>query len=416
MAAGALALLEDDPQRAAHVVARAVAGLPYAMKVYDPDGNYPEGPGYWNYGTTFNVIAISLLESALGNDFGLSRSPGFMQTGAFMLHTLGPTLKHFNFSDCGTGASFAPAVPWFAARTHRPELMWFQWNLLDREVTRVRATKGKTQMDRVFPLAILWAEPGQQPKAPAANAWFARGENPLAIFRTSWTDPHAVYLAIKAGTPAASHAHMDIGSFVLDAGGERWSLDLGAQDYNALEQRGIALWSRGQNAERWKIFRYHNRAHSTLLINDEEQVATSKAAISDFSPNPDNMCATVDLSQTYAGQLANAIRRFSLAGDGLVTIEDALKAGESSAQVRWGMVTTAKLIPDGHGKAWLEQNGKRMRLEVASPANVSIKSWPANPPPRDFDAPNPGVSIVGFEHEMKPGESAVLKISLRLQP
>jgi hypothetical protein len=64
MVAGALALAEENPKRAAEVVSRALAGLPYGMKVYDPDGNYPEGPGYWNYGTTFNVLVIALLESA----------------------------------------------------------------------------------------------------------------------------------------------------------------------------------------------------------------------------------------------------------------------------------------------------------------------------------------------------------------
>ena len=204
---------------------------------------------------------------------------------------------------------------------------------------------------------------------------------------------------------------MDIGSFVLEARGVRWSMDLGAQDYNGLEQRGIALWSNAQNSERWKIFRYHNRAHSTLLVNDEEQVVASKAAISDISADPRDACATVDLTETYAGQLTRAVRRFALSQDGRVTIQDDLKAADSRAHIRWGMVTAAKLNPDGPGKAWLEQNGKRMRMEILSPANAAIKSWPADPP-RDYDAPNPGVSIVGFEQDLKAGDSVILKISL----
>jgi len=33
---------------------------------------FSEGPGYWTYGTTYNVLLVAELESALGSDFGLS--------------------------------------------------------------------------------------------------------------------------------------------------------------------------------------------------------------------------------------------------------------------------------------------------------------------------------------------------------
>ncbi len=233
------------------------------------------------------------------------------------------------------------------------------------------------------------------------------------MLRTSWTDADAVYVAIKAGTPSASHAHMDIGSFVLDAEGTRWSLDLGAQDYNALEQRGIGLWNGQQGSERWRIFRYHNRAHSTLLVNDAEQVVSSKAPISEFSPDPKNAFAVVDMSATYANQLASAIRRFSLEADKRVTIEDKLTGGSEAAKVRWGMVTPATLKIESPNRGWLEQSGKRLRLEVLSPPGAALQSWPADPPPNDYDARNPGVSIVGFTVPVGAGEKATLKVILQ---
>jgi len=232
MVAGALALLEDNPGRAAEVVSRALAGLPHAMKVYEPDGTYPEGPGYWNYGTTYNVALIAMLEPALGTDFGLSQRPGFLKTGEFPLQMTGPTGSYYNFSDCGAHTSFSPAMVWFASRTHRPELLWFEEGLLQREVR-------ESKHDRFFPLAILWMDAKLQRAEPAVRNWYGRGPNPLAVFRTSWTDPNALYLAIKAGSPGASHGHMDIGSFIMEADGVRWSLDLGAQNYHTLESRGL---------------------------------------------------------------------------------------------------------------------------------------------------------------------------------
>ena len=65
-------------------------------------------------------------------------------------------------------------------------------------------------------------EGGPERQEPATLNWLGQGQNPLAVFRSSWTDPNAVFLAIKAGTPSASHAHLDIGSFLLDADGVRW--------------------------------------------------------------------------------------------------------------------------------------------------------------------------------------------------
>lgn len=413
MVAGALALLEDNPERAAQVVRRALVGLPDVMKVYDPDGTYPEGPGYWNYGTSFNVMLISMLESVFGTDFEVSRSPGFLKAGDFLLNIIGPTRHSFNFSDCGSGTGFSPAMTWFAARTGRPELMWFESELLERELASIRRSQGRNQGDRYFPLVLLWAKAGLKRKEPAALNWLGQGQNPLAVFRSSWTDPNAVFLAIKAGTPSASHAHMDIGSFVLEADGVRWSLDLGAQDYNKLEQRGVSLWDSRQGAERWSIFRYHNRGHSTLLIDDAEQVVASQAPISEFSADPKNAFAVVDLSATYAGQVAGATRRFALQPDRGVVIEDQLTGGLKPAKVRWGMVTPARLKVAGANRAWLEKDGKRLQLEVLAPATVTIESWPADHPPRDYDSPNPGVSVVGFTAPIQAGEKLRLKVVLR---
>jgi len=403
MLAGALALLEENPTRAAEVVSRALKGLPYAMKVYEPDGAYPEGPMYWNYGTTYNVVLISMLESALGTDFGLSQTPGFLKTGEFPLQMTGPTGNYYNFSDCGNGVVFSPAMLWFAARTQRPELLWFEEGLLRREAR-------ETQHDRFFPLTLLWLDPKLHRTEPPVKNWCGRGTNPLAVFRTSWTDPNALYLAIKAGSPSASHGHMDVGSFILEADGVRWSLDLGRQGYHELESRGFGLWDGRQGGERWKLFRYHNRGHSTLLVDDNEQVLKSRAPITEFSA--ERMTAVVDLTATYAGQLASAIRRFSVEGNRRVVIEDRLKAGTKPEHVRWAMVTPGTLKPGG----WLEKDGKRLRIEVLSPAGAKLRVWQADPPPHDFDEPNPGVSVVGFTAPLAEGQDATWKVVLQCEP
>ncbi len=81
--------------------------------------------------------------------------------------------------------------------------------------------------------------------------------------------------------------------------------------------------------------------------------------------------------------------------------------------VRWGMVTAATLKNDRPGRTWLESNGKRLRLEVLSPASASLQVWSADPPPHEYDARNPGISVVGFTVPVEPGQKLALKVALR---
>ena len=69
MVMGALATAEDEPQLAAHYVAQAIASNPRVLKSYAPDGIYPEGPSYWAYGTTSQVMLASSLRSRIGQRF-----------------------------------------------------------------------------------------------------------------------------------------------------------------------------------------------------------------------------------------------------------------------------------------------------------------------------------------------------------
>ncbi len=405
MMAGALALLEDNPGRAAEVVARAIAGLPYAMKVYVPDGTYPEGPGYWGYGTTFNVMAIAMLESALGTDFGLTQGEGFLKTGDFMLHMTGPSLRPYNFSDCGSGMGSSAAMHWFAARARRPDWLWFELPLLDRDIADVKASGGGAP-DRTFPLTLIWAAAMEKPAVPATTAWLGRGPNPLAAFRTSWTNPASAWIAVKAGTPSASHGHMDVGSFIYEAEGVRWALDLGMQGYHAMESRGLNIWDNRPGSDRWRIFRYHNRAHNTLTVDGMEQVVKGRAEIA-----VDAGVASMDLAALYAGQLTSARRRISLQPDGRAVVADEVRGGAAARTVRWTLVTPGVLEPDGDHAGWLEAGGRRLRIEVDGPAGLKLATAPAKGP-KEFDEPNRGVHLVGFDVAVPAGARVEWRVIL----
>lgn len=53
----------------------------------------------------------------------------------------------------------------------------------------------------------------------------------LGSFRSSWLDNNATWLAFKGCRGHYSHNDLDGGTFVLEMGGVRWAVDLGADSY-----------------------------------------------------------------------------------------------------------------------------------------------------------------------------------------
>ncbi len=259
---------------------------------------------------------------------------------------------------------------------------------------------------------LLWWD-GEPPPPPSQPLhWHGDGINPLATHRSSWTDPDAVFLAVKAGMPAANHGHMDIGSFVLEADGVRWSIDFGMQSYHHMEERGLNIWDRSQESERWDIYRYHNRSHSTLVVNDAGQAVHARAPITRFSDDPAFPHTVMDMSAVYAEQLASAERGFALLPDGRVVIQDEIAAGSEAATVRWAMTTRATITDVAPGSAMLlQERMKQLRFQVLSPAAVAIEEF-STEPPNEWDAPNPGTRQVGFHVDLEPETAATIVVVL----
>ena len=102
---GALAIADEKPELADQMIGLCLKSLPNGLKAYRPAGAYPEGPGYWVYGTTFTVLTILGLDSALGHDFDIHKSKALEPTVEYRLHMEGPSHLFFNYADSGLGAS-----------------------------------------------------------------------------------------------------------------------------------------------------------------------------------------------------------------------------------------------------------------------------------------------------------------------
>lgn len=407
LAFGAIAVAESEPEWAQKIIDRAIDKVRLPMRHYAPDGAYPEGPGYWGYGTLFNVLLIGGLESTFGTDYGLSQMPGFMQTGTYEMQMVSPLIKHFNYMDNSYEPESSSAPFWFYSKTQDPSVLCQQVSILQRDTAK------KYLKDRVLPAMLIWGAgaPMEKAVAPQETFWAGRGNTPVCVMRSGWGDPNARFVGVKLGLPSINHGHMDVGSFVFEADGVRWAIDLGSEDYNTTETRGVDLWNMAQQSQRWDVFRYNNRSHNTLTFNDKLQRVNGSAQIIESDSATARRFVKTDLTPVYAGQVDKVERTISLVDNDYLLIEDEITAGKNYTRMRWTLMTraTPKILSDN--TVMLEQDGKRCLLKIESETPI-VWRFEKTPTVNTFDSPNPDVTMVVFDTDLKRGETQYVRAQL----
>lgn len=404
MTYGALAIWESDTTLASEIISRACESIVLPMKDYQPDGAYPEGYGYWGYGTSFNVMFLSAYEKAFGKKFEGAGVEELLKTPYYMVNMTGPSGKCFNYSDNGSGAGVHPAMFWLSGRINDFSVLYEEKKFLG---------KVKSASDRLLPAILIWTSGINTSliTAPVKLMWTGNGKNPVALMRTSWSEPYAIYMGLKAGSPKVNHGHMDVGSFVMESDGERWAIDFGPQNYNSLEQKGVDLWNMSQTSQRWEVFRYNNFVHNTLTVNGQLQRVDGKATFISSSDAENFMNAVMDMSSVYSKELKSALRGAGIADKKYVIVRDEIEPITDNSVVKWTMLTSASVNITGPSAAELTMNGKKLIIKVNEPSQVTMKTWSTDPP-HDYDAPNPGTILVGFEATIPAGGKTAIEVFL----
>lgn len=407
MAYGALAVWKQEPELASTILNRAIGKIAIPMKHYAPDGAYPEGVGYWEYGTSFNVMFLSAVEKIFGSDFGLSQSPGFLKTGEYVLNMVTPQLKNFCYSDNGANAFLTSTLFWFYDKTKDPSILYNQALLYKQN------GRNKIKGNRLAPAMLIWGASASlsNPVKPSSLFYVGKGDSPVCSMRSDWEDPEAIYVGVKLGSPSVNHAHMDIGSFVFEADGVDWGIDMGGEEYNSLETKGVELWGSQQDAQRWDVFRYNNFAHNTLSFNQKLQTAKGNAVIGQYSDQPDNMYVSSDLTPVYAGQVKTAKRTVSLKEKKYVVVEDQIETVKHFTKMTWSMATPASATVLSDRVMLLEKDGKKLYIKVESDTPVRWSVTPAKSA-FSYDSDNPGISLIRFDTDLKVNDKQTIRVSL----
>jgi hypothetical protein len=380
MAIAAEAIRERDPGRCDAIIRRGKELVESCRTFYEPDGAYPEGPSYWHYGTNYHVIVLAARES-LGQPADV---PDVLhRSGDFMRHVTGPTRFSFNFADGNAYLETpSPAQSWIASRFKDPGQARHVRDLLERALRKGPGSGAAGDL-RFFPLHLLWLpeEPKEDRAASRVTSAAFKGEQAFAFFRTAWT-PDAAWLAIKGGTGAASHGHLDAGVFVYEAAGIRWFHDMGKDDYNMPGYFG---------KQRWNYFRLTNLSHNTLVIGGKLQAAPKEGCpvVMEASGHQ----AGIDLTTAYAGQVESVRRRATFDPvNGSVTLSDSIV--KPAGPVRWAVIT--KAAPEFEGeRVILEEAGKRLVLTRRDRSGGAWETYSLKPPTEREDQ-NEGYHLIGF--------------------
>ncbi len=361
----ASAIYESYPANCASYLASVVKNIQCALNVLTPSGAYPEGPGYYTVGTQFAVIALDTLQSVLGTDFGLSEIDGFRDCGSYLL-TMNGNLRTFNFGDGGSSFSNGAFLHWFANRYHMPELSAYQ---------QIGA-----QNDEV--LSLIWYNPDLVADYTAGDRQldrllYSNEYESVAAFRSN--NAAGIYAAIKSGNNQSNHSDLDAGTFVLEALGQIWMEELGAENYNL-----PGYWGMYKGSNRWKYYRKRTEGQNLMVLNPDAyggQDHDAKCQILDYESGYDGGYATVDLTDAYDGSGGSSFKRGLLLFDNRsrVLVRDEITCSKTSTAYWFGHTKAAITLSSDSKTAELTLNGKTLLAQIASPSNAKFTVMDAEP-------------------------------------
>lgn len=464
IAMGAIAVWEDNVEQSSELLDKCLETNGKSLERYSPEGAYPEGYSYWEYGSSFQMLLISSLESAFGSDLGLMEGHDrFFKSGTFMMMMGTPSHHVYNYFDCGgRNKTFMFPLAWMAWKTGEKELLYPEIQLCRK--------RGSSHLssDRLFPMFLIYGSRllatadgasgsaavaagsargasgtaavaagsalsasgtpavaagtarsasgsisslGDVP-VPDRNYYVCSGLEPLFIFRSGWTSEDDTYFAVKGGCATDSHGHVDAGSFIFESDGVGWALDLGMQDYHQLESRGVDLWNIRPGSQRWDVFRISEYSHNVMTVNGSRADVNFRASFSKVWQKRSRKGVEIPMTGFYGGQLDSALRTVWLDRKDNLHVKEEFVGGDSTRVLRWVFCTEAECRILGPSLIELKKDGKVRHLRLSTRHYASPRVYEAKGS-HDYDAPNPGLSLVGFEiKRVLPHEKVTLHFTL----
>ncbi|WP_113673684.1 discoidin domain-containing protein [Vallitalea guaymasensis] len=346
----ALAIGDEESDVSGKALERAITSFGKGIITeYGPDGAWGEGPTYWQYALEYIALGLGTLNSALGQDYDISKVEGLNETAHYIAHVSGPQ-GIFNYGDSPSGA----------LKLRVPELFYLGKLLNDDSITKLGLKMLDDSKKNGCVYDLIWYNTSVTSKELDLPLDSKFRDPDLALMRGSWIDPLSTYIGFKAGKAYMSHGHMDIGNFVFHANGEQWAIDIGTDNYVP----GYFNY----DTDRFHFYRTRPDGHNTFVINPDQQYQQAYKAnneITTFKSNKNGAYAIADLTPAYNRHVNSAKRGVMLTSFRETMIVQDQITMKAPSDYYWFMHTEANINIQKDGKeVILTKNGKQLLVKI----------------------------------------------------
>ncbi len=417
---GALAVADETGYESyAGLIKSGIDSMEYAFPTFSPDdGGWKEGPGYWAFMMDMMPMYLSSMKTALGTHYGIMDYEGIRKTGYYGIYMLTPNGWN-NTQDCALNDQ---------ALSNFPELFFYGNYFKDEKLSAYRYMQIQQPKQSSTVKDLLWYTP------PSAGSYetifnqldttFRSDNSGDVVFRSGFFENSKNYLGISAGKNRFNHGQIDAGSFVYEAAGERWSVELGRENYSVPGYWRYDNNNNGGTRSRWDYYRCRAEGHNTFVVNPNripnapaDQELLNEIPIMSMDSNG---TATIDMTNAYTNYVSNAERKFEFnktSGDLIITDKITFNTPNGN-DLYWFMHTDAliKLAADGKS-AILNKNGKALKVSILDNTHtfgempaVPINGSP-NPPEQSANA---GVTKLFIHNNNAGGNNYLVKVSMKV--
>lgn len=378
---GSVALADVEPALAEELLGYAIKSIKACANEFVPDAGYQEGIMYWKYATTNLILGAACIESAFDDldalpeleepfKYDILQYEGIEHIGNFATYLNGPA-GAFNCGDAVPDPVTSAGLMYVAKRLGKPEYVQHHFNYMSPY----------DSMDQIIE-TIIWYDPEMEivaDRVPLENN-FSTGASSM---RNTWSfGDHTVFVAMQAGSNHRPHAHLEVGTFALDALGTRWVTMRGAGNYD---------WPNYGNKVDYYVGRPEGQ--NTIVINPDETLGQNNPCETQLieQKGGKNEAYTIyDLTGAYEDYALSVKRGIKLFDNrGRVLVQDEIEFSEPQNEVWWFAHTQAEISISENGKeAILTQDGKRMFVRVLSPYDAELRIQEAAPM---LNSPNPAI-------------------------
>jgi hypothetical protein len=381
----AICFADDDPGAARLAVDGAAKVFGKGMARFAPAGIWPEGMEAGERVLDYAIMVLKTLKSNSGSDFGFSMLEGIPQTGLARVHLVSPAGNLFNYGD---NDSTSLARPWVST--------WLAGEHGNFGMKALTAGAAPAATSTNFNLAghIMYYNPHAAGDGAAETLDYGVTGGQIAAMRSTW-DRNAYYIAVKGGDNSVPSAQLDLGTFILEAAGKRWGIELGAESDRAPGFEPNVV----DRTKRYQLYIEGTPGQNTLEIGQEEELPAAKkgapppkpvistnqsfdgkASLVLMKSTPESGVAVVDLKDAYSKAAKEALRGAMMVRGAkpYVVIQDDLNI-KNSTNVTWKMHTRAEVAVDG-SKATLTDQKQVLHAVILSPEGATFTTENAPEP------------------------------------